>query len=283
MCRLVEGPRQEPRAETSDSATWRLSPRPVADEMRSAHAADRSTQKQNDGAWQTSTNQTTTTFEIVVDPPRELCRVPKAKPQPQPSARRYKPRCAAGISIMRQPRSLCSRPCLCTRPRPRLRLVRATPAAAILASQPPRRQLARRPLADDPARTCTYGIATPPRTQSSARVARSSGSVCKMQDMQQHSNRQGFCYEAAVGCARSPAPTTHIGVSATANNSAPAIAIATDPGLQHTSLDLHPDIDISMDLGVGPVHAHAVVDAPPHPPSDCCALRTTQMGPCSTL
>ncbi|KAH9041057.1 hypothetical protein EDB85DRAFT_1566136 [Lactarius pseudohatsudake] len=103
-------------------------------------------------------------IEVIVDVSRELRCVPKNKPQSHPPGRPHMDISPAipPSSIAHRPHPPSSRPFQSTRSRPS----RPRPAGAVLAYHVPRLQFARRPLADDPARTCTHGDRGPPvRTQ----------------------------------------------------------------------------------------------------------------------
>ncbi len=215
-------------------------------------------------------------IEIVVDAPRELRRVPKPKLHSQPSGR-HKPRRAG-----QQHRE--------STPPPIISVHTSTPSSSPPPQQPSSpvtppdvNSLAGLPLTILPAPARTE-IVIPPRALSHLHASPDppdpgAERETKVQQMQQHAIRQGFCYEgAAVGAhgllATFPAaaghtPPTDSGACATTTT----IPTATEPepGPQHASLDLHLDFDVSMDLGDAPTcvdaDAHVAVDdvVPLHP------------------
>ncbi|KAH8983273.1 hypothetical protein EDB86DRAFT_2834016 [Lactarius hatsudake] len=174
-------------------------------------------------------------IEIIVDTPRELGRVPKAKPQSQPSGRpqpRHRPRATHQRPYQTWPQY--SRPYLFTRPRSRI----YRPAATILANHTPGHELARGPSADYPSRICTHGDRDPCAcTRSPALSLGPPDPVRKLQQMQQHVIRKGFCY-----------------------------------GGRGRESGSHLDLDISI-LGDGPADAHGIVDDDVFPHSSAATHR----------
>ncbi|KAH9167684.1 hypothetical protein EDB89DRAFT_2124365 [Lactarius sanguifluus] len=189
-------------------------------------------------------------LHIIVDTPRKLQRVPKAKPQSHPPAR-LQPRHKPGRSTQQHRTSTppaiymsisihMSMPELT--PRPQEQSSPITPSDV--------NSLADLPLTilPEPARTV---IAIPPRALSHLHsLPDPPDPVRKLQETQQYAIQQGFCYEgAAVGAygplatspAAEPSPVSDSGACAITTN----FASATDPDdLQDTSLYL----DISMGL-----------------------------------
>jgi hypothetical protein len=203
--------------------------------------------------------------EIVVDAPRSLRRVPKAKPP------KHKQRASSPLPTS-NPISVHTS----TTPTP-------SPQQPSSPITPPNvNSLAGLPLTFLPA-PARAAITIPPRALSHLH-AFSPGApdprAGKVQQMHQQAIRQGFCCEGtaagAHGLLASPIPAAAEPTPATMDSGACATTTTTtDPGLQHASIDLHLDLDVSMDLEDEPadadadarsVHDDVVVPPPPlHP------------------